>query len=73
MPREGVSVQHLRGGAGIQQALIGRLEETLVGIEAGFEELIEKLAEDAPAVNASLVQAVSVQQMDPNPFLQVRF
>lgn len=73
MPRKGVSDQHLCSGAGIQQALVGGLEEALVGIETRLEELIEELAKDAAAVNARLVQTVSVQQMDSNPFLQVRF
>lgn len=71
MPSEGVPDQHLRSRAGIQKALVGRLEEALVGIEARLEELIKELAKDAAAVNARLVQTVSVQQMDSNPFLQV--
>lgn len=73
MPREGVSDQHLRSRVGIQQALIGRLEEALVGIEARLEELIEELTKDAATVNARLVQTVSIQQMDSDPLLQVRF
>lgn len=73
MPREGFSDQHLRSRVGIQQALIGRLEEALVGIEARLEELIEELTKDAATVNARLVQTVSIQQMDSDPLLQVRF
>jgi len=73
MPREGVSDQHLCRGVGVQQAVVGRLEEALVGIEARLQELVEELAEDAAAVDAGLVQTVSVKQMDPNPFLQVGF
>lgn len=73
MPREGVPDQHLGSRAGIQQALIGRLEEALVGIKAGLEELVEELPKDAPAVNACLIQTVSVQQMDADTLLQVRF
>lgn len=60
MPREGVADQHLGGGVGIQQALVGRLEEALVGIEARLEELIEELTKDATAVDAGLIQTVSV-------------
>lgn len=55
MPGEGISDQHLRGGTGIQQAIVGRLEEALVGIEARFEELVEELAEDPAAVDACLI------------------
>lgn len=73
MPGEGVAHQHLRSGAGIQQAVIGGLEEALVGIEARFEELVEELAEDPAAVDARLVQAVSVEQMHAEPFLKIRF
>lgn len=69
MPREGVSDQHLCSRARVQQALVGRLEETLVGIEARFEEFIEEFAEDATTVNACLIQTVSVQQMNSDPFL----
>lgn len=72
MPREGVPDQHLCSRAGVQQALVGRLEEALVGIEARLEELVEELSKDAATVNARLVQTVSIQQMDSNPFLQVR-
>lgn len=72
MPGEGVPDQHLCSRAGIQEALIGCLEEALVGIEARFEELVEKLAKDATAVNACLIQTVSVQQMDSDSFFQVR-
>lgn len=60
MPCEGVSNEHLGGGVGIQQALVGRLEEALVGIEARLEELIEELTKDAATVDAGLVQTVSV-------------
>lgn len=73
MPGEGISDQHLRSGAGIQQAIVGRLEEALVGIEARFEELVEELAEDPAAVDACLVQAVSVEQVDADPFLKIWF
>lgn len=72
VPGEGVSHQHLGGGAGVQQPLIGGLEEALVGVEAWLEELVEELAEDAAAIDAGLVQAVSVQQVDSDPLLQVR-
>lgn len=73
MSGEIVPHQHLGGGAGIQQALVGGLEEALVGIEARLEELVEELAEDAAAVDARLVQTVSVQQVNSDTFLQVRF
>lgn len=73
MPGEGISHQHLRSGAGIQQAVVGRLEEALVGIEARFEELVEELAEDPATVDARLVQAVSVEQVDAEPLLKIRF
>lgn len=72
MPGEGVSDQHLRSGAGIQQAVVGGLEEALVGIEARFEELVEELAEDPAAVDACLIQAVGVEQVDADPFLKIR-
>lgn len=70
---EGVAHQHLCSGAGVQQALVGRLEEALVGVEARLEEFVEELTKDATTVNARLIQTVSVQQMDSNSFLQVRF
>lgn len=73
MPGEGISHQHLRSGAGIQQAVVGRLEEALVGIEARLEELIEELAEDPATVNARLIQAVSVEQVHADPFLKIWF
>lgn len=73
MPCEGVPHQHLGSRAGVQQTLVGRLEEALVGIEARLEELIKELTEDATAVDACLIQTMSVQQMDPDTFLQVRF
>ena len=71
--REGHSHQHLSSGAGIQQAVVGRLEETLVWIEARLEEFVEELPEDAATVDARLIQTVSIQEMDSDPFLQVRF
>lgn len=73
MPRERVSHQHLSSRAGIQQALVGRLEEALVGIEARFEELVQELSKDAATVDTCLVKTVSVQQMDSDAFLQVWF
>lgn len=73
MAGEGVSHQHLGGGAGVQQAVVGGLEEALVGVEARFEQLVEELAEDSAAVDARLVQAVSVEQVDADPLLQIRF
>lgn len=73
VPREGVPDQHLRGGVRVQQALVGGLEEALVGIEARLQEFVEELTKDAAAVDAGLVQSVSVQQVDANPFLQVGF
>lgn len=73
MAGEGVAHQHLRGGTRVQQTLVGGLEEALVGIEARLEQLVEELAEDTAAVDAGLVQAVGVQQVDPDALLQVRF
>lgn len=73
MPGEGIPDQHLRSGAGIQQAVVGRLEEALVGIEARFEELVEELSENPAAVDACLIQAVSVEQVDTDPFFKIRF
>lgn len=73
MPRERLSDQHLGRGARVQQTLVGCLENTLVGIEARLEEFVEELAEDSTSVDACLIQTVSVQQMDSNSFLQVRF
>lgn len=72
MSSEGVSDQHLCSGVGIQQALVGGLEETLVRIEARLEKLVQELPKDSPSIDAGLVQAVGVEQMNPNPFLQVR-
>lgn len=73
MPCERLSNQRLGSGAGIQQALVGRLEDSLVGIEARLEELVEELPKYTPSVYARLVQTMSVQQMDSDPLLQVRF
>lgn len=73
MSRERVSNQHLRCGTGIQQPLVRCLEEALVGVEARLEELVEELPKDAAAIDARLVQTVSVQQVDTNPLLQVWF
>lgn len=72
MPGEGIPHQHLGSGAGIQQAVVGRLEEALVGVEARFEELVEELAEDPATVDARLIQAVSVEQVDADPLLKIR-
>ena len=72
MPGEGVPHQHLGGGAGVQQPLIGGLEEALVGVEARPQELVEELPEDAPPVDAGLVQPVGVQEVHPDSLLQVR-
>lgn len=55
MPCEGVPHQHLSSRAGVQQTLVGGLEEALVGIEARLEELIEELTEDATAIDACLI------------------
>lgn len=73
MPSEGVSHQHLGGGAGVEQAVVGCLEEALVGVEARLEQLVEELPEDAATVDARLVQAVGVEQVHSDPLLQVRF
>lgn len=73
MAGEGVAHQHLGGRIGVQQTLVGGLEEALVGIEARLEQFVEELAEDAAAVDARLVQSVGVQQVDPDALLQVRF
>lgn len=72
MPGEGIPHQHLGRGAGIQQAVVGRLEEALVGVEARFEELVEELAEDPAAVDARLIQAVGVEQVHADPLLKIR-
>lgn len=58
---EGVSHQHLSARAGVQQALVGGLEEALVGVEACLQQLVQELPEDSAAVNASLVQTVGVE------------
>lgn len=73
MPGEGIPHQHLGSGAGVQQAVVGGLEEALVGIEARFEELVEELAEDPATVDARLVQAMSIEQVHADPFLKIRF
>lgn len=73
MPGEGIPHQHLCSGAGVQQAVVGGLEEALVGVEARFEELVEELTEDPATVDARLVQAVSVEQVHADPLLKVRF
>lgn len=72
MSGEGVPHQHLGGGAGVEKALVGGLEEPLVGVEARLEQLVEEFTEDAPAIDARLVQAVGVEQVHPDTFLQVR-
>ena len=69
MPREGVTDKHFCSRARVQQALIGCFEEALVWIEARFEEFIEEFTEDATTVNACLIQTVSIQQMNSDPFL----
>lgn len=71
MSGEGVAHEHVSSGVGVQQALIGRLEEPLVGVEPRLEELIEELPENAAAVNASFVQAVGVEQVHADALLQV--
>lgn len=73
MPCEGVAHQHLSCRIGVQQTLVGGLEEALVGIEARLEQLVEEFAEDAAAVDARLVQSVGIQQVDPDALLQVWF
>lgn len=69
MSGERVSHQHLCSRAGVQQALVGCLEEALVGVEARFEELIEELAKDPTSVDSRLIQTVSVQQVHSDPLL----
>lgn len=73
MAGEGVAHQHLSGRTRVQQTLVGGLKEALVGIEARLEQLVEEFAEDAAAVDARLIQAVGIQQVDPDALLQVRF
>ena len=73
MSGEGLSHQHLCGGVRVQQALVGGLKEALVGVEARFKEFVEKLPEDSTSIDTGLVQTVSVQKMDSDPFLQVGF
>lgn len=55
MSGKGVAHEHVSSGVGVQQALIGRLEEPLVGVEPRLQELIEELPENAAAINASFV------------------
>lgn len=69
---EGVSDQHVCAGAGVEQALVGGLEEALVGVEARLQQLVQELPEDAAAVYAGLVQPVGVQQVHADTLLQVR-
>lgn len=73
MSGERVSNQHFCSGAWIQQTLVCRLEETLVWIKARLEKLVEELPKDTATIYARLIQTVSIEQMDSNPFLQVWF
>lgn len=73
MPGEGVPHQHLSGRTRVQQTLIGGLKETLVGIEARLEQLVEEFSEDAAAIDACLIQSVGIQQVDPDALFQVWF
>lgn len=66
---EGLSHKHLCSGVGIQQTLVGGLEEALVGIEAWLEQLVKELTKDATAIDACLVQAVSIEKVDSDLFL----
>lgn len=71
MPGEGVPHEHLGRGVGVQQPFVGRLEEALVGVKARLQQLVQKLPENAAAVDARLVQAVRVEQVHADPLLQV--
>lgn len=72
MSGEGVPHEHLRSRVGVQEALVRRLEEALVRVEARLQQLVQKLPEDAAAVDAGFVQAVRVEQVDADALLQVR-
>lgn len=71
MSGKGVSHEHLCGGVGVQKPLVRGLEEALVGVEARLQQLIQKLPEDAAAIDAGLIQAVCVEQVDSDALLQV--
>lgn len=72
MSGEGVPHEHLRSRVGVQEALVRRLEEALVRVEARLQQLVQKLPEDAAAVDAGFVQAVRIEQVDADALLQVR-
>lgn len=69
MSGEGVPHEHLGRGVGVEQPLVRRLEEALVGVEARLEQFVQKLPKDAAAVDACLVQAVRVEQVHADAFL----
>lgn len=69
MSGEGVPHKHVSSWVGVEQAFVGRLEEALVGVEPRLQQLIEKLSEDAAAVDAGFVQAVRVEQVHTDPLL----
>lgn len=72
MSGEGVSHEHLCSWVGVQEPLVRRLEEALVGVEARLQQLIQELPEDAAAIDAGFVQAVRVEQVDADALPQVR-
>lgn len=69
MSGKGVPHKHVSSWVGVQQAFVGRLEEALVGVEPRLQQFVEKLSEDAAAVDAGFVQAVCVEQVDADPLL----
>lgn len=71
MSGEGVPHEHLRSRVGVQEALVRRLEEALVRVEARLQQLVQELPEDAATVDAGFVQAVCIEQVDADALLQV--
>lgn len=72
MPGEGFSHKHLCSGTRIEKTFISRLEEALVRIKARLQQLIQELSEYSSSVNASFIQPMGIEQMNPDPFLKIR-